>query len=135
VSVLKYRIKNEDGTVGELQSIRVIRGEDGITPHIGDNGNWFIGDTDTGKPSRGENGVAPDESGDVKAELSDEIKFALLDCLKNVAWAVENGMDFYNVLYNLLIKVYFTQTGETLTMYGIQLVSSIAQDGTELVLA
>lgn len=81
------------------------------------------------------NGVAPDESGDVKAELSDEIKFALLDCLKNVAWAVENGMDFYNVLYNLLIKVYFTQTGETLTMYGIQLVSSIAQDGTELVLA
>ena len=31
-------------------------GDDGITPHIGDNGNWFIGDTDTGKPSRGEPG-------------------------------------------------------------------------------
>ncbi len=27
-----------------------------VTPHIGDNGNWFIGDTDTGKPSRGEAG-------------------------------------------------------------------------------
>lgn len=28
-------------------------GADGITPHIGDNGNWYIGLTDTGKPSRG----------------------------------------------------------------------------------
>lgn len=34
-------------------------GTNGITPSIGDNGNWFIGDTDTGKPSRGE----PGESG------------------------------------------------------------------------
>ena len=29
---------------------------DGITPHIGANGNWYLGDTDTGKPSRGEMG-------------------------------------------------------------------------------
>lgn len=28
-------------------------GQDGITPTIGENGNWYIGDTDTGKPSRG----------------------------------------------------------------------------------
>lgn len=31
-------------------------GKDGITPHIGGNGNWFIGDDDTGKPSRGDKG-------------------------------------------------------------------------------
>lgn len=31
-------------------------GKDGTTPHIGDNGNWYIGSTDTGKPSRGEQG-------------------------------------------------------------------------------
>ena len=31
-------------------------GKDGITPTIGDNGNWYLGDTDTGKPSRGETG-------------------------------------------------------------------------------
>ena len=31
-------------------------GADGITPTIGDNGNWYLGDTDTGKPSRGETG-------------------------------------------------------------------------------
>ena len=28
----------------------------GITPTIGDNGNWYLGSTDTGKPSRGEKG-------------------------------------------------------------------------------
>lgn len=26
-------------------------GADGVTPHIGDNGNWFIGETDTGTPA------------------------------------------------------------------------------------
>lgn len=29
-------------------------GKNGITPHIGDNGNWFIGETDTEMPSQGE---------------------------------------------------------------------------------
>ena len=33
-------------------------GTDGITPTIGDNGNWFLGATDTGKPSRGATGDA-----------------------------------------------------------------------------
>ena len=31
-------------------------GKDGITPTIGENGNWYLGDEDTGKPSRGEKG-------------------------------------------------------------------------------
>ena len=31
-------------------------GENGITPTIGSNGNWYLGDTDTGKPSRGATG-------------------------------------------------------------------------------
>ena len=33
-------------------------GDNGITPHIGENGNWHLGDEDTGKPSRGERGPA-----------------------------------------------------------------------------
>ncbi len=37
-----------EGTKGEP-------GADGITPTIGSNGNWFLGATDTGKPSRGAN--------------------------------------------------------------------------------
>ena len=35
-------------------------GKDGITPTIGDNGNWYLGATDTGKPSRGEQGLKGD---------------------------------------------------------------------------
>lgn len=31
-------------------------GTDGITPTIGANGNWYLGETDTGLPSRGEQG-------------------------------------------------------------------------------
>ena len=32
----------------------------GVTPHIGDNGNWYLGATDTGKPSRGATGAKGD---------------------------------------------------------------------------
>lgn len=32
-------------------------GKDGLTPHIGDNGNWFIGDDDTGVPAKGKDGI------------------------------------------------------------------------------
>ena len=39
----------------EYVEARVASG--GITPTIGDNGNWYIGPTDTGKPSRGEKGA------------------------------------------------------------------------------
>ncbi len=35
-------------------------GADGVTPHIGDNGNWYLGTTDTGKPSRGATGAKGD---------------------------------------------------------------------------
>ena len=38
-------------------------GKDGDTPTIGVNGNWFLGSTDTGLPSRGTQGV-PGEKGD-----------------------------------------------------------------------
>lgn len=34
-----------------------LRGKDGTTPHIGANGNWYIGDTDTGVSARGVNSV------------------------------------------------------------------------------
>ena len=41
-------------------------GADGLTPTIGENGNWYLGETDTGKPSRGEKGDtgAKGEKGD-----------------------------------------------------------------------
>ena len=36
-------------------------GADGLTPTIGENGNWYLGDTDTGKPSRGDKGDKGDK--------------------------------------------------------------------------
>ena len=36
-------------------------GKDGITPTIGENGNWYLGEEDTGKPSRGEKGNPGDK--------------------------------------------------------------------------
>lgn len=41
--------KGETGATGPA-------GKNGITPVIGENGNWYLGETDTGKPSRGEQG-------------------------------------------------------------------------------
>ena len=37
---------------GGFDETNVIHGKDGITPHIGENGNWWIGDTDTGVPAK-----------------------------------------------------------------------------------
>ena len=34
-------------------------GADGTTPHIGENGNWFIGDEDTGVNAEGKDGYTP----------------------------------------------------------------------------
>jgi hypothetical protein len=48
----------EDGADGKPGAA----GADGVTPHIGDNGNWYVGSTDTGKPSRGATG-APGKDG------------------------------------------------------------------------
>lgn len=39
-------------------------GADGLTPTIGENGNWYLGDADTGKPSRGEKGDTPQKGTD-----------------------------------------------------------------------
>lgn len=44
----------------DLKGDKGADGKDGITPHIGENGNWYIGNTDTGKPSQGAQGVKGD---------------------------------------------------------------------------
>ena len=45
-------LKGEPGAAGASGK----DGEDGKTPYVGDNGNWYIGADDTGKPSRGAKG-------------------------------------------------------------------------------
>lgn len=57
-TAIQWRYAGEDTwkDLVQLSEITGGPGKDGITPHIGDNGNWYIGDTDTEKPSRGEKG-------------------------------------------------------------------------------
>ena len=43
--------------VGTLKGENGADGQDGATPEIGENGNWWIVDKDTGKPSRGATGA------------------------------------------------------------------------------
>ena len=50
INALNARVDELDGKVGT-------GGGNGLTPHIGDNGNWWIGNTDTLKPARGERGL------------------------------------------------------------------------------
>lgn len=59
-----YNLKGEPGTDGE-------DGEDGITPHIGANGDWYVGDTDTGVHAQGPTGtgVPEIEAGDAGKAL------------------------------------------------------------------
>ncbi|MDD4388417.1 MAG: hypothetical protein PHV87_04330 [Bacilli bacterium] len=55
-----YAIAKNNGYNGSevdwLASLVGASGADGITPNIGSNGNWFIGETDTGVQSRGSKG-------------------------------------------------------------------------------
>lgn len=46
-------VNGQDGKDGQDG----VNGQDGITPTIGQNGNWYLGETDTGKPSRGLQGI------------------------------------------------------------------------------
>lgn len=54
-----YEIAVAHGFLGtEEEWVDSLKGEDGVSPEIGENGNWFLGEIDTGKPSRGAEGKA-----------------------------------------------------------------------------
>lgn len=70
-------------------------GKDGTTPTIGENGNWYLGDTDTGKPSRGTAGAkgdkgAPGEKGD-KGDKGDAFTYADFTAAQLAALKGEKG--------------------------------------------
>ena len=49
-----YQIAVDAGFEGtEEEWLASLQGEDGVSPHIGDNGNWFIGEEDTGISASG----------------------------------------------------------------------------------
>ena len=54
-----YEIYKKEG--GQLSEEEWLKSLNGLTPTIGENGNWFLGTVDTGLPSRGPKG----DTGDV----------------------------------------------------------------------
>ena len=52
-----WQLWDSDAGAWKDSELPLPSGADGITPHIGDNGNWYLGTTDTGKPSRGATGA------------------------------------------------------------------------------
>lgn len=57
--------KGQDGVIGVDgdKGDKGDKGQDGLTPHIGENGNWWIGDKDTGVPAVGSGGTTPGDPG------------------------------------------------------------------------
>lgn len=54
--------ENNHWYIGEVDTGVVARGEkgnDGVTPHIGENGHWYIGEVDTGVTAQGADGYTP----------------------------------------------------------------------------
>ena len=78
----------------------------GITPQIGKNGNWFLGDLDTGKPSRGETGLPGAPGKDAK--LNRPVIFTDRSNAQNYLVYVEDGQP-------LLLPIK-SGTGETIIL-------------------
>lgn len=53
---IKVKAVDANGKPTAWEAVDMEAGADGITPTIGENGNWYLGETDTGKPSRGDKG-------------------------------------------------------------------------------
>ena len=78
------QIRDVDGNIIDIPFLKGNKGANGITPHIGENGNWWIGNEDTGTKAGGnvwtDGGEPPegydfqiDPDGDV-LELGDGLK-------------------------------------------------------------
>lgn len=65
----------------------VAEGKDGLTPFIGENGNWWIGDVDTDKPSRGKAFEYSDFTEEEIHELQEPAR-AMIDALDTLDKAV-----------------------------------------------
>ena len=99
--VLQYRF-DADGeweTIFDFSTVETVKGDPGDTPYIGANGNWFIGDTDTGvkaKGDKGDTGSAGKNGADGKTPVrgtdywteadKTEIKSYVDEAIVNGAW-------------------------------------------------
>lgn len=145
------RVPVLDSLINEVTAIKTsaengeFDGEDGVTPTIGENGNWFIGEEDTGLPSQGPEGK-PGPAGGILLEevtaitgelenLSTEDKGSLVNAINEVGTEIANTKN--QITENKRINgwidtysgVYIDTTAKTLT-FGA---SSFISFGSQLV--
>lgn len=84
-------IPNQDDFITEAQKL-LNEVEEGLTPTIGDNGNWFILEKDTGKPSRGEKGdayiITDEDYQEIETNVKTDIQ-PILEEIENVSKQAE----------------------------------------------
>lgn len=74
-------------------------GVDGLTPHIGENGNWWIGNTDTGVSAKGIKGDTGEKGADgvsptaAVTQTDDGAEFTVTDASGTTTAVVKNGVD------------------------------------------
>lgn len=74
-------------------------GEDGLTPHIGENGNWWVGDTDTGVSAKGDKGDTGAKGADgvsptaTVTQTDDGAEFTVTDASGTTTATIRNGTD------------------------------------------
>ena len=86
-------------------------GADGITPTIGENGNWFLGNTDTNKPSRGKSAYSYAQDGGytgTEAEFAAKLAAESIDkALYVVNLTTTDGVTFSaDKTYNEIVQAY-----------------------------
>ena len=119
VGLCTSRTDKEDGSGSASIAYKgTLKGTDGITPHIGDNGNWFIGDTDTGVSAGGASRIfkvivvegpgGPDALSANKTFA--EIKSAYSSGSMVV---VQQGSALYELTYMSDVRAEFTRVNET----------------------
>lgn len=90
--------KYTDKVMAGTGAIKGEKGDDGLTPYIGDNGNWFIGDTDTGV--LGDVNKKIDVDGKLVADIDSNCVYVLKDDEKIIVGEQIKKIDRKDI-YNL----------------------------------
>lgn len=85
-------IPNKEDFITEAQTL-LNEIEEGLTPTIGENGNWYVGDKDTGKPSQGLKGdsyiITDEDLQEVEEQVKTDVQ-PYLEEMKDIAETAES---------------------------------------------
>lgn len=86
---VKFKETSQDFNVN-LSPYMTLKGEDGITPHIGENENWWLGDEDTGVKA---SGFTEEDKAELDVAIDDAVNDALTEALESGKFNGKDGID------------------------------------------